>query len=266
MQKLTKTKNIFSNLANFFINHVWCIIAFLSLLLLITFTLWLSKDSNALSHFSLASSLLSIALAVVIVLYTFYQSNNMGNLISSIPKEMEKAAYIIKEQTKALMDKMDKLDNSYPLYGSSSNKGEHLEASMPTKVEESLSLDLNLSMCSHLTKIAFYCFVKADNLGNRINTKEILEKLDYKLDPPNEIARRTWLTSIFNLISACVGPECTKIGGGGWNITGLDSTFKGKVDESIRKEIECGNSELKTALEKIDDYLAGLKKSYGNSL
>lgn len=256
MEELTKSKKIVSNLANFIRNHIWCIIAFLSLLLLITFTLWLSEDNNALSHFSLASSLLSIALAVVIVLYTFYQSNNMGNLISSIPKEMEKAAHIIKEQTEALMYK---LDNSFTRYGSSSNKGEHVEASMPRTVEESLSLDLKLSMCSHLTKIAFYCFVKADNIGNRINTREILEKLDYKLDPPNEIARRTWLTSIFNLISACVRPECTKIGGGGWNITNLDPDFKAKVDESIKQEIKSGNSELKTATDKINEYLDGLK-------
>lgn len=259
MQKATKTKKESSDLTGILRNHVWCISGLLGLLIVIALTLWLSKDCNALSHFSLASTLLSIALAVIVVLYTFYQNNNMGNLLSSIPEEMEKSAHIIRQQIDTLKDILS--DRNLANLGSSTGKEEPAERdkhAMPA--EESLSLGLKLSMCSHLTKVAFYCFVEADNLGNRINTKEILEKLDYRLDPPNEIAKRTWLTSIFNLIAACVGPECTEIGGGGWNITGLDSAFKDNVRRNIKQEIEAGNTELKKAVEKIDEYLGTLRK------
>lgn len=251
-----KTSNKFSNITNTFRKHVWCITAFLGLLSLIALVLWLSRDNSALSHFSLASSLLSIALAVIVVLYTFYQNNNMSNLISSIPKEMENAAHIIKEKTDQLIDTLN--DRRLEDYGSPDEK-----SSAPTPSEliknQKVNLSLNLSMCSHLTKIAFYCFVSANNLGHRINTKEILIKLNYGLDPINEIAKRTWLTCIFNLISACIRSECTYIGEGGWNVNSLEQDFIDQIKESITNEIDSGNKRLKDDIQKIDEYLESFK-------
>ena len=85
--------------------HVWCVMAFAALLLLAVITYWLGgKGNEIVSYVGFASAVTSIVLAIIVIVYTFYQTNRSEQNISEMRRLISEGQEIMVEKAGTLTE------------------------------------------------------------------------------------------------------------------------------------------------------------------
>lgn len=77
---------IFKSITTFLKNHVWCLIVYFST---ITLVIW-GTDSDLANRAGFASSIVSIVLAIVVIVFTMQESGRMQRFLEQLGKKVEK--------------------------------------------------------------------------------------------------------------------------------------------------------------------------------
>ncbi len=96
--------------------HVWCIVIIAAIILLALITLSFSKDANLVSHLSLTGAVVSIVLAVIVIVYMYFQDNRslqniteMRNLVLQASEVMAEKADTVSQEAQSIGDVVKQL-------------------------------------------------------------------------------------------------------------------------------------------------------------
>ncbi len=140
-------------------NHIWCVIGFASLLFLWILTIRFGEDASLVSHLGLAASVLSIALAIIVIVYTFYQTERSGQNLTEMRTLIYEASSVITSKADTIAQKASDLQDALATLqppkklNDQQNKDETFETRLVT--------DQNLSAYTEAGLVLLYCLLKA---------------------------------------------------------------------------------------------------------
>lgn len=85
--------------------HIWCVITITAILLLWLFTLSFGKDVNLVSHLSLTSAVVSIVLAVIVIVYMYFQDQRSSQNITEMRNLVDQASRAMTDKADLMADR-----------------------------------------------------------------------------------------------------------------------------------------------------------------
>jgi len=97
-------------LAEILKRHIWCVMIIAVILFLWLFTLSFSKDVNLVSHLSLTSAVVSIVLAVIVIVYMYFQDQRSSENITEMRRLIDEGYQTMTDKASLVAEKAQLID------------------------------------------------------------------------------------------------------------------------------------------------------------
>ena len=165
-----------NKLAEILKRHIWCVIIIAAIILLALITLSFGKDVNLVSHLSLTGAVVSIVLAVIVIVYMYFQDQRssqniteMRRLIDEGYRTMTDQASLVAEKAQSIEQRMATMTQPSPTDSES--------ATPPVEIKEPLQFEV--SFYSKAGLLLLYSLVKFCKSEKTISWSDISD-LIYK--------------------------------------------------------------------------------------
>jgi hypothetical protein len=155
--------------------HIWCVIAIAAIILLAIITESFSKDVNLVSHLSLASAIVSIVLAVIVIVYMYFQDQRSSQNITEMRKLIDEGHRTMTDKAGLMIDKAQSIENIARLMQSPSPGSK--PDTPPLEILERLKLDVSVYSRSGL--LVLYSLAKSHELRKTMSWN-VISRLLYK--------------------------------------------------------------------------------------
>lgn len=245
-----------NKLAEILKRHIWCVIIIAVIMLLSLITLSFGEDVDLVSHLSLASAIVSIVLAVIVIIYTFFQNQRssqniaeMKNLIDEGYRTMTDKADLMVNQTQSLEQMMT---------GITQPPADGKQISTPLVLQGGGTLDV--SVYGYWGLLTLYSLAKSHELEKPMSMKSISRLTEEEKDA----SLRFWCygTGAIQSIQAFLGEDNLIYSHEQQEVKKLPDGFKksvtAQIDSRLEKYKDEGKdenyTELKNHLSIIDNY------------
>ncbi len=155
--------------------HVWCVMAFAALLLLAVITYWLGgKGNEIVSYVGFASAVVSIILAVIVIVYTFYQTNRSEQNISEMRRLIDEGYHTMTDKADLIVKQTESLEQAMAGITQPPTDSDTISAPL-TLIKEAGTLDLAAYSKGGL--LVLYSLAKSYELRKPISWKAISAEL-----------------------------------------------------------------------------------------
>jgi len=265
--------------------HVVCITLFAFFAVVAIFVYWVGgKGSEIVSYLSLASAIVAIVLAAIVIVYMYYQDNRaqhymekvgenviqMRGLISDVPRLMKDTAQTVEKATGSVREEVESLRNSFLMRETTQTP---TQAGDEEQAAGTPQLPLNTAKCLWLPLLVFYTVVKAYQSKQSIRTDKVAEAVfeARREDSPLMIlAGQHSVLGIILGLSCFLQPKSIEVTGKTEvkvyevSIKKLPPAFVEHIPTAVQQHIEDPNmtkeqrERLQAFKDKIDQYFARL--------
>ncbi|MGA2915837.1 MAG: hypothetical protein ABSE89_07400 [Sedimentisphaerales bacterium] len=247
-----------SKITAFLREHIWCLLVGIGIILLgvITFA-WVGQDNAIVNYVSFASTVVSITLGIIVIIYSFIQNNSFQQNIY----EMRSLIHGIREKTEAVGKGVEILGGKFD--------GLFQGPILPAQAKEAkdtifLKFDeiFNIERCSGRTLTNLYILWCSLELKKPINFREVINKItevEAKVSSDDNYWYSAGIFNVINSLKAVQWKYIDKRVGPTIQIERLPDNFQTAVQTEITKRTE---KETKNVIHKmitaVDDYFASL--------
>ncbi len=248
-----------NTLAEILKRHIWCVITIAAILLLAIITLSFGKDVNLVSHLGLTSAVVSIVLAVIVIVYMYYQDQRSSQNITEMRKLIDEGHRTMTDKARLMVDKAQAIERI--MMGETAQPPTDSDTtSTPLILQEGGTLDI--SLYSNLGLLTLYCLVKSYELRKPIVIDKILKFTQIY----NDFAFSMFCLAIIHGLRAFLGKDYVTISAKQQELKKLPDGFKESVIAQIDKRLKIYKdkgkdedyAELKNAWDLIDIYFNNL--------
>ena len=165
-----------NRLAEILKRHIWCVITIAAIILLTLITLSFGKDVNLVSHLSLTSAVVSIVLAVIVIVYMYFQDQRSSQNITEMRGLIDEGYRTMTDKTSLMTDKVLSMERQMAeLIQPSPEDSKQITQTL--EIKETLKFDV--SVYRDLGVLIFYVLVKSHEFHKPISLWKI-SNLIYK--------------------------------------------------------------------------------------
>ena len=240
--------------------HIWCVITIAAIILLAIITLSFGKDVNLVSHLSLTSAVVSIVLAVIVIVYMYFQDQRSSQNITEMRKLIDEGHRTMTDKAGLMVDKALSMEQQMTELIQSS-PADSKPTTPPSEIKETFRF--NASVYSRGGIIVLYSLMKSYEVKKPISWRRISGLIEE--DKNNA---RAYCYYSFGLIQSL--EAFLKKGDLIWSVEQqevkkLPDGFKKSIDDEIHNRLEKyknNNADIytyvKNCLSIIDDYFDNL--------
>ena len=251
---------IMNRLAEILKRHIWCVITIAAIILLALITLSFGKDVNLVSHLSLTGAVVSIVLAVIVIVYMYFQEQRSSQNITEMRRLIDEGYRTMTDKADLMVGRTQSLEQM--MAGLTQPPADSDTTTSLLETQETLRFDV--SVYGYWGLMVLYSLEKSHELDKLMSIKSISELLE---------GNTVWATSLrhysFGIIlsfRAFLGEDCIAFSLEQQKVKKLPGSFKGsitaQIDKRIKKSKDEGRDEDSTKFEKgrylIDNYFDNL--------
>lgn len=241
--------------------HIWCVMTIAAIILLAITALSFSKDDNLVSHLSLTSAVVSIVLAVIVIVYMYFQDNRSSQNIIEMRNLVDQASRLMVEKAGTMADQAISMEESFRELIETSSKVSG--PAMPLK-DKTFHFDASEARVPLL--LVLYYLIKFHELNKPIHllsTGAIILKPKVDAEDASEIKELKTHMSYYSAgVFACLkcfwGSECIPKDGPLVEIKEVPKDFQQNILAIINAQIESAEPDniyrtwLEIGMKKID--------------
>ena len=243
-----------NTLAEILKRHIWCVITIAAIILLAIITLSFSKDVNLVSHLSLTSAVVSIVLAVIVIVYMYFQDQRSSQNITEMRKLIDEGHRTMTNKASLMVDKAQSMEQIM-MAGIIQPPADSDVTSTPLVLQEGKALDI--SLYSNIGLLALYSLVKSYEFRKPISITEILNSA-----VDNDTQMSLFSFGVIHSLRAFWGKDYITISANKQELKKLPDGFKESITAHINKRlkkykdegIDEDYAELKDAWDSINNY------------
>jgi len=243
-----------NKLAEILKRHIWCVITISAIILLAIITLSFGKDDNLVSHLSLTSAVVSIVLAVIVIVYMYFQDQRSSLNITEMRRLIDEGYRTMTDKADLMVGRTQSLEQM--MAGISQFPSGSDTTSSPLVLEEGGTLDI--SAFSNIGLLALYSLAKSYELKKPISIFNVFESA--AID--NSSAMSFFALGVIHSLEGFWGKDYITVNGEHQQLKKLPDGFKesitAAIDKRLKKYIDKGKdedyTELKDAIDLINNY------------
>lgn len=243
-----------NRLAEILKQHIWCVITIAAIILLALITLSFGKDVNLVSHLSLTSAVVSIVLAVIVIVYMYFQGQRSSQNITEMRKLIDEGHRTMTNKASLMVDKAQSMEQIM-MAGIIQPPADSDATSTPLVLQEGKALDI--SAYSNIGLLTLYSLVKSYEFRKPISIDEIL-----KSAVDNYIQMSLFSIGVIHSLRAFWGKDYITVSSKQQELKKLPDGFKESVTSHINKRLKKSKdggrdedyAELKDAWDSINNY------------
>ncbi len=244
-----------NTLAEILKRHIWCVMTIAAIILLALITLSFGKDVNLVSHLSLTSAIVSIILAVIVIVYMYFQDQRSSQNTIEMRRLIDEGYRTMTDKADVMVTRTQSLEQMI-IAGITQPRDDSDITSTPLVLQKGATLDI--SIYSDMGLITLYTLKKSFESRKSISMHEVFFKSAVK----NYDAMAMFSLGIIISLRVFFGKDFVSISPGQQELKKLPDGFKESVTETIDKRLkkykEKGKDEhydeLKDTLDSIDNY------------
>lgn len=159
-----------NRLAEILKQHIWCVITIAAIILLALITLSFGKDVNLVSHLSLTSAVVSIILAVIVIVYMYFQDQRSSQNITEMRKLIDEGYRTMTDKADLMVDRAQSLEQRMDVLIQPS-PADSKQITQPLEIKETLQFDV--SVYKDVGILILYALVKSYELDKPISLWKI---------------------------------------------------------------------------------------------
>jgi len=246
-----------NRLAEILKRHVWCVITIAAIILLALITLSFGKDVNLVSHLSLTSAVVSIVLAVIVIVYMYFQDQRSSQNITEMRRLIDEGYRTMTDKADLMVNRTQSLEQM--MGGITQPPSDSDTTTSLLETQEMLRVDV--SVYGQWGLMVLYALAKSHELEKPMSMKSISELL-YK--------SKSWATTLRNYsygiilsFRAFLGKDSVAFSIEQQEVKILPDGFKESITAQISKLLEDENNItvkqwLKRSIRIIDNYFDNL--------
>lgn len=243
-----------NRLAEILKRHIWCVITIAAIILLALITLSFGKDVNLVSHLSLTSAVVSIVLAVIVIVYMYFQGQRSSQNITEMRRLIDEGHRTMTDKANLMVDKAQSMEQIM-MAGTAQPPDDRDTTSTPLVLEDGKTLDI--SHYSNMGLLALYSLVKSYEFRRPISIFEVL-----KLAVDNPAQMSLFSIGIIHSLRAFWGKDYVTVSSKQQELKKMPDGFKEAVTTQIDKRIksykdkgqDADYAKLKDAWDSINNY------------
>ncbi len=166
-------------LAQILKRHIWCVIIIAAIILVAIITLSFGKDENLVSHLSLTSAVVSIVLAVIVIVYMYFQDQRSSQNITEMRKLIDEGYRTMTDKADVMVSRTQALEQ---MMMSGITQPLTDEDTTPTPLEIKEPIQFNASYYSDGTIPVLYSLAKSYETRKTISWRAIVDLLPLDRD------------------------------------------------------------------------------------
>lgn len=170
-----------NRLAEILKRHIWCVITIAAIILLALITLSFGEDVNLVSHLSLTSAVVSIVLAVIVIVYMYFQDQRSSQNITEMRKLIDEGYRTMTDKASLMVDKAQSIEQTMMGGITQLSPADSQPIPQPLEIQEPLQFDV--SVYKDLGILILYALVKSHELGKPMSLWKI-SNLIFKENKP----------------------------------------------------------------------------------
>ena len=139
--------------------HVWCIIILAAILLLSVTVLSFGADVSLVSHFSFASAIVSIVLAIIVIVYMYFQDHRSSQNITEMKSLIDQASRAMTDKAGLMVDKAQSMEQIMKEGMIQPLSSDSEPTTPPLEINETLRF--NFSAYGYMGILVLYSLVKS---------------------------------------------------------------------------------------------------------
>lgn len=242
-----------NNLTEFLKQHIWCVITIAAIMLLAIITLSFGKDVNLVSHLSLTSAVVSVILAIIVIVYMYFQDQRSSQYVTDMRRLVDQASRAMTDKADLMVDQARSLEQM--MSGVSRSPAYSDTTSTPLVLPEGGTFDV--SLFSNIALITLYSLVKSHELRKTVLIDDVIEVAVYKSTDLSSFAH-----GLIQSLQAFLGVDYV---GGTYNRPevkklpdGLKEAVTANIEERLKRYRDDSDDKslamLKDVRDQIDDY------------
>ena len=234
--------------------HIWCVIIIAAIILLAIITISFSKDVNLVSHLSLTSAVVSIVLAVIVIVYMYFQGQQSSQNITEMRKLIDEGHRTMTNKANLMVDKAQSMEQIM-MTGIIQPPADSDATSTPLVLQEGKALDI--SVYSNIGLLTLYSLAESYEFRKPISITEI-----FKSAVDNYVYMSLFSVGVMHSLRAFWGKDYITISTKQQELKKLPDGFKESITEHIEKRLKKYKDEgrdedydeLKDAWDSINNY------------
>jgi len=248
---------ITQRMTNWLRQHPWCILIMLGIVLVSLLTAWLT-DSASLSHVSFASAILSIALSVIVIVFTLIQSDSSARNLTRMTDSITEMRHLISEasdqsrQTRQVVEShIQELITETPAH----------REQPPTagKIRDLETHELDLNAYPALGILVLYAIAKSHQAQKPLSLKALSSELIVLFEQGQVGELYAYSAGVFQALRSVLGIDSLIFRRKEQKVVALPNGFGKRIDEEIAHRLadqytEPGKTLLNTGKNIIDSH------------
>ena len=239
--------------------HIWCVIIIAAIILLALITLSFGKDVNLVSHLSLTSAVVSIVLAVIVIIYMYFQGHRSSQNITEMRKLIDEGYRTMTDKADLMVNRTQSLEQM--MAGITQPPSDSDTTTSLLETQETLRVDV--SVYGYWGLMVLYALAKSHELKKPMSMKSISELL---------YENKSWSTPLrhysYGIIlsfRAFLGNDSVAFSVEQQEVKILPDGFKESITAQISKHLEDEDyitdikDQLKRSVRIIDNYFDNWK-------
>ena len=243
-----------NKLADILKRHIWCVITIAAIILLALITLSFGKEVNLVSHLSLTSAVVSIVLAVIVIVYMYFQDQRSSQNIIEMRKLIDEGHRTMTAKASLMVDKAQSIEKIM-MGGIIRSPADTDTTSTALVLQEGATLDI--SVYSNMALLTLYSLIKSYEFRKPISIMDILESAVH-----NHEDMSLFSLGIIISLRAFWGKDYVTLSAKQQELKKLPDGFKESVIAEINKTLKYYKdkgkdedyAELKDAWDSINNY------------
>jgi len=149
--------------------HVWCVIIIAAIILLSLITLSFCEDVNLVSHLSLGSAIVSIVLAIIVIVYMYFQDQRSSQNITEMRSLIDQGTRMMTEKADIMVDRAETIGRQLGIMKDTPTDGKTITP--PLEIKEPWQLDI--SVYGFWGLLALYSLAKSNESGKPMSWEKM---------------------------------------------------------------------------------------------
>jgi len=247
-----------NKLAEILKRHIWCVITIAAIILLALITLSFGKDVNLVSHLSLTSAVVSIILAIIVIVYMYFQDQRSSQNITEMRRLIDEGHRTMTDKASLMVDKAQSMERQVAELIQSS-PADSKPTTPPLEIKEPSQFDV--SVYGYWGLMVLYSLAKSHELDKPMSIKSISKLLNEE----NMIwssSLRHYSYGIILSLRAFLGEDYIAFSLEQQEVKKLPDSFKesitAQIDKRIEKSKDKDSAEFIRGRDLIDKYFDNL--------
>lgn len=244
-----------NRLAEILKRHIWCVIIIAAIILLALITLSFGKDVNLVSHLSLTSAVVSVVLAVIVIVYMYFEGQRSSQNITEMRKLIDEGHRTMTDKASLMVDKAQSIEQNLARL-MQPPPPDSKPTTPPLKIQKLLKLDVSVYSCAGL--LLLYSLAKSYELRKPMSWA-VISQLIYEENISWALQVQMHGFGIIQSFQAFLSHECLTSFNEQVNVKKLPDGFAESVIAELDKRIENEDDNFfKNSMIAIDKYFNNL--------